>query len=73
MVQFGIACPHKVIATGLYRVAASRKASESGMRTTSAVEESAADKQSSFYASQKRGRLQQCVQRRILKYAGLLR
>lgn len=67
MVQLQIACPHRVIAIGLYPAVASRKASEFGSRMTSAIDESAAAKQSSFYASQKNRNPKQCPQRKMLK------
>lgn len=51
VVQLGIACSHRAIATGLYPAVALRKASELRMRMVTAIEESAAAKQSSFYAS----------------------
>lgn len=60
MVQLGIACSHRPIAAGLYPAVASRKASEFGTGMATAIEESDAAKQSSFYASQKKGSLQQC-------------
>lgn len=67
MVQLGIGCPHRAVATGLYPVVASRNVSEYGMRMATAIEESAAAKQSSFHASQKKGSLQQCIQGKMLK------
>lgn len=51
MVQLGIACLHRAVATGSYPAVASRKASEFGSKMATAIEESAATKQSSFYAS----------------------
>lgn len=67
VVQLQIACPHRAIAIGLYPAVASRKASEFGSRVATAIDKSAAAKQSSFYASQKNRSLQQCPQRKMLK------